>query len=290
VAPTIVLTGASAGIGRAAAHALARRDPPVELALVGRDAARLARVADEVAAIGGRAPATYRADFAVLDEVRALSERIGATHEQIGVLVNNAGGLGSWQRRTVDGFDATIQVNHLAGFLLANLLRPRLAATAEATGCPARIVTTTSLAEAWGWLDVDDPGVPRLRNRIRWLSYGASKQANILFTVAAARYWAASGIEATCYFPGLVRSRFATSSPLFLLAKPLMRSPAGGADTLVWLATAPEARGRSGGYFFERGPFAATPWATDPDRAARLWQASLAAVGLPPVAAIELAP
>lgn len=279
---TVVLTGASAGIGRAAALALARRHPHVELALVGRDAARLARVADEVAAAGGCAPATYRADFAVLAEVRALAERIGAAHAHIGVLVNNAGRLGSWVRRTVDGFDATIQVNHLAGFLLANLLQPRLAETARATGCPARVVTTTSLAEAWGWLDVDDPGAPRLRNRFRWISYGASKQANILFTVAAARYWAASGIEATCYFPGLVRSRFAASSPAFLLAKPLMRSPAGGADTLVWLATAPDALGRSGGYFFERGTFPAAPWSTDPERAARLWRSSLAAVGLAP--------
>jgi len=277
----IVLTGASAGIGRAAALRLARLED-VELALVGRDARRLARVAAEVAAVGGRAPAPYRADFAVLDEVRALAGRLSVEHPRIDVLVNNAGGLGPWRRRTVDGFDVTMQVNHLAGFLLANLLRPHLAAAARSSGRPARIVTTASLAEAWGWLDVDNPGAPHWRNRLRWLAYGSSKQANILFTVAAARRWAGCGIEATCYFPGLVRSRFGGSSPAFLLAKPVLRTPAGGADTLVWLATAPEAAGRSGGYFFERAHFPATPRSTDPGRADRLWRASLTALALPP--------
>src|SRR6185503_8848904 len=102
--------------------------------------------------------------------------------DHIDVFANNAGTLATRPGAvTVDGHDRTMQVNHLAGFLLAHLLLPRLAGS--------RIITTTSLAEIWGWLDVDHPGTPRVRFRSRWLAYGASKRANILFTVAAADRW-----------------------------------------------------------------------------------------------------
>jgi NAD(P)-dependent dehydrogenase (short-subunit alcohol dehydrogenase family) len=130
---------------------------------------------------------------------------------------------------------------------------------------------------------VDRPAEPLVRYGSRWLAYGASKQANILFTVEAARRWAPLGVVPTCFFPGLVRSRFASSSPMFMLAKlipVLVTSPRRAADTLTWLATADEAT-VPGGYFFLRAPFDATPRATDPDRARRLRTASLAAVGLP---------
>jgi NAD(P)-dependent dehydrogenase (short-subunit alcohol dehydrogenase family) len=221
----------------------------------------------------------YRADFAVLDEVRRLGDRINAEVDSVDVLVNNAGMLAPWTQRTVDGHDVTLQVNHLAGFLLSHLLLDKLR---RPSGEPARIVTTGSVAEAWGWLDVDRPAVPQLRYRSRWLAYGASKQANVLFTVEAGRRWAGDGIVATCVFPGLVQTRFARSSLLFTLARPMpvvVQPPAVAADTLVWLATADEAL-VPGGYFAFRAPFPATPRATDPDRAARLWRSSLVAVGL----------
>jgi NAD(P)-dependent dehydrogenase (short-subunit alcohol dehydrogenase family) len=272
---TVVVTGASSGIGLAGAVALARRGDSV--ALVGRHRGRLDRAVDLVRDAGGRTPPAYRADFAVLDEVRAVADRIAADLPRVDVLVNNAGRL-AWPGTTVDGYDPTMQINHLGGFLLTNLLLPRLRAAGS-----ARVVTTASLAEAWGWLDVDRPARSRLRYGSRWLAYGSSKQANILFTVEAARRWTGYGIVATCFFPGLVRSRFATSSPMFMLGKlipVLVTSPRRAADTLVWLAGADEAR-VPGGYFFRRSPFAATPRATDPERARRLWDASLSAVGLP---------
>jgi len=276
---TIVITGASSGIGLAAAIALARRGETV--VLLGRHQGRLARAVAEVRAAAGYTPASYRADFAVLDEVRAVAARLAGDLARVDVLVNNAGRL-AWPGTTVDGHGRAMQVNHLAGFLLSNLLLDRLRAAATPAR-PARLVTTASLAEAWGPLDVDRPGAPLLRYRSRWLAYGASKRANILFTVEAARRWGPLGVVATCFFPGLVRSRFAGTSPMFTAAKlvPLLvASPARAADTLTWLATAPEAL-VPGEYFFMRAPFAATPWATDPGRAGRLWRASLAAVGLP---------
>jgi NAD(P)-dependent dehydrogenase (short-subunit alcohol dehydrogenase family) len=281
VVRTVVVTGGSSGIGLAAAVTLARDGD--EVVLLGRDPQRIQRAVEAVRDAGGRTPAAFRADFAVLDEVHEVGAKVAAQFERIHVLANNAGGLAPVRRRTPDGFDPTMQANHLAGFLLSHLLRDRLcaAATPEA---PARLITTTSLAEAFGTLDVDRPG---RRQPSRWLAYGASKQANILFTVEAARRWTSLGIVATCFFPGLVRSRFGGQSPAFSMAKlapGLFRTAEQGADTLVWLATD---RGAlvPGGYFAWRRPFGATGRSTDPGRAARLWTASLSAVGLPDGAA-----
>jgi NAD(P)-dependent dehydrogenase (short-subunit alcohol dehydrogenase family) len=140
------------------------------------------------------------------------------------------------------------------------------------------VITTGSAAEAWGTLDVRRPG---RRHISRWLAYGASKQANLLFTVEAARRWAAYGIVPTCYFPGLIRSRFGRRSPAFSLAgmlPVLFRTPAEGAATLVWLAREREGL-VPGGYFAWQRPFVATGRATRPERARLLWESSLAAVG-----------
>jgi NAD(P)-dependent dehydrogenase (short-subunit alcohol dehydrogenase family) len=271
-----VITGGSSGIGLAAAIELARHGD--EVVLVGRHRERLARAVDRVRAAGdGRAVRSYAADFASLDEVRELAVQLHDL-DRIDVLANNAGALAALGRRTGDGLDVTAQVNHLAGFLLTHLVLDLLRAAPK----PARVITTASLAEAWGFLDVDSPGAMPLRNRSRWLAYGASKQANILFTIEAARRWSPDGIVPTCFFPGLVQSRFARTSLLFTIARlvpGLIRTPASAADTLVWLASAPEAL-VPGGYFAFRAPFVASRRATDPDRAARLWQASLTAVGL----------
>ena len=264
---TVVVTGASSGIGLAAAVALARAGDDV--VLLGRDPRRLTEAVSRVREAGGRTPASYRADFAVLDEVRAAGARLAAEHERIDVLANNAGQLAPARRLTVDGFDPCVQVNHLAGFLLTHLLLDRLRAAA-----PARIITTGSAAEAWGTLDVRRPGRRQLS---RWAAYGASKQANLLFTIEAARRWAPYGIVPTCFFPGLIRSGFGRRSPMFALGRLIFPSSERGADTLLWLADDPAAA-VPGGYFAWRRPFGATGRSVDPDRARRLWEASLTAV------------
>ncbi|GAA3294112.1 SDR family oxidoreductase [Dactylosporangium vinaceum] len=254
---TVVITGASAGIGLAAARRFAAQGD--RLILLGRDERRLAAAGEETGAT------TVRADFGDLDQVRTAARAIRDACERIDVLVNNAGGLYRGPKALV--------VNHLAGFRLAHELLDRLYAAGT-----SRIVTTASLAEAWGVLNVDDPLRPSLWHRARWLSYGSSKQANILFTQEAARRWGAHGVLPVAFFPGLVRSRFASSSPLFMLAKPvpvLFASPDRAAGRLQWLADAPAAELVPGGYYFLRELFPATPRSTSPDRAARLWESSL---------------
>ena len=268
----VVVTGASAGIGLAAAKRMAAHGD--RIILLGRNAARLEAATAAVRAAGPDLPHTaIRADFADPAAVRGAAERIRDACDRVDVLVNNAGGL--FRGAT------TMQVNHLAGFELSHRLLDLMRAAA-ADGRPARLITTASLAEAWGCLDVDHPLRRSLWHRSRWLAYGSSKQANLLFTLEAARRWTGLGVLPTAFFPGLVRSRFAMTSPLFMLGKlvpVLFSSPQRAADTLFWLATAPEADLAPGGYYFLRRPFAATPRSTSPRRAARLWQASLSAAG-----------
>jgi NAD(P)-dependent dehydrogenase (short-subunit alcohol dehydrogenase family) len=264
----IVVTGASSGIGLAAAEEFARRGNHV--ALVGRDRARLDAALARVRAHGDAA--AFRADFGVLDEVRTLAAELAAAYPTIDVLANNAGGLVSRRSTTVDGFETTIQTNHLAPFLLSHLLRDRLAG--------GRMVVTASGAHQAGRLDPADLSMQGQRY-LPFRAYGNAKQANILFTAEAARRW--PEIFSTSYHPGTVRTRFGSDSPLvawYIRTAPWLRTAARGADTLVWLATEPTDRLVNGGYYMDRRLRSPVQHAADSDAAAKLWNASLAAVGL----------
>lgn len=267
---TIVVTGASSGIGLAAAEELARCGHQV--ALVGRDKVRLDSALSRVReAASGPEPAAFQADFAVFDEVRALGEQLAAAYPRIDVLANNAGALIPRRVTTVDGFEATIQANHLAPFLLTHLLRERLAG--------GRVVNTSSQAHR-GRLDPDDLSATR-RRYLPLLAYASSKQANVLFTTEAARRW--PDMLSTAFHPGTVRTRFGSDSamigPYFRLAF-WLRTPAKGAQTLVWLAQSPAAGLVNGGYYVDQKLRQPARQATDPALADRLWEVSLAAVGL----------
>ena len=264
----MVITGASSGIGLAAATTLARRGATV--ALVGRDVPRLDAATEAVREAGGKTPYAYRADFARLEDVHVLADHLRQRYDRIDVLANNAGGVVRRGTLTEDGFEGTIQTNHLAAFLLGNLLREQLRG--------GRIVNTSSAAHAIGRLDPDD-----LRGTRRagvWGSYGASKQANVLFTVEATKRW--PDIFSAAFHPGFVKSRFGSTIGLTLLTNwsPFGRTPQQGADTLVFLAATPRPQLTPGAYYLDRKPRTAAPHATDPDKAARLWDTSLDAVGL----------
>ncbi|WP_346121166.1 SDR family NAD(P)-dependent oxidoreductase [Micromonospora coerulea] len=264
---TVVVTGASSGIGLAAAVDLARRGDRV--VLVGRDPARLQSAGDRVREFSGERPELFRADFAVLDDVRGLAGRLREAYDRIDVLADNAGAIVLQPVTTVDGFELSMQANHLAPFLLSNLLRDRI----------GRMVVTASGAHRSGALDPDDLNAALRRYR-PMRAYGTSKQANILFTAEAARRW--PDVPAYSFHPGVVRTRFGNESRLVALGMRLLpfRSPEKGAETLVWLANQDPARLIDGGYYHDRRPRRPLPKAADPQLAARLWTASAKAVGI----------
>lgn len=273
---TVVVTGASAGIGAAAARRLHHLGATV--VPVGRSPARTAAIAAELAV------APELVDFADLETVRELARRLLARCPRIDVLADNAGG--TWTRRhvTVDGHEQTFQVNHLAPFLLTGLLRERLTASA------GRVVTTSSGMHRFGRLDLGDLDSARGYGPQR--AYSTSKLANILFTRELARQSLGTPLTATCYTPGFVRSDFGRDSPLSgtMLDHAVHRfakSPEQGADTLVWLAAAAAGQWWSGGYYAGRRESRVARRATDDLLGRQLWARSAELVGLDPTRALR---
>jgi NAD(P)-dependent dehydrogenase (short-subunit alcohol dehydrogenase family) len=265
----VVVTGASSGIGLAASTNMAQRG--AHLVMIGRDPRRLSAAVESVrVATGGRAPVAYRADFARLDDVHVLVDHLRQRYQRIDVLANNAGGVIRGKSTTSDGLEATIQTNHLAAFLLSNLLREQLRG--------GRIINTSSDAHKFGALNPDD-----LRGAVHpgaWRAYGSAKQANILFTIEATRRW--PDILSTSYHPGVVRTRFGAGFGFNSLTKlaPWLKSPAQGADTMIWLASTPAPQIVPGAYYVKRKVRTPSPHATNAITAQRLWETSLEAVGL----------
>jgi NAD(P)-dependent dehydrogenase (short-subunit alcohol dehydrogenase family) len=268
----VVLTGATRGIGRAAAVELARQG--AELAVVGREEARVREVAQEAAAAGGAPVHEYVADLTLMSEVRRLAEEIRGRHEHIDVLANNAGALFAQRRETSEGFERTLALNHLAPFLLTNLLRDRLVG--------GRVVTTASDAHESGRLDLDDLQSERSYSAMR--VYGTSKLCNILFTRELARR--APELHANCFHPGVVRTGFGKNENgiwkiLTTLGAPFFRSPERGARSLVWLALSDRAAGLSGEYVQDEKVATPSAQARDDALARGLWERSAELVGLP---------
>ena len=272
-----VVTGATSGIGKATAAALAGRGAHV--VLVSRDRRRGEAAAAELTAAAGRAPRLEVADLAAMGQVRALADRLGAL-ERIDVLINNAGLMAGQRRVTADGFDEVFAVNHLAPFLLTNLLLGQLAAAG-----PARVITVTSDAHTAARLDLDDLQLER--GWQSWRAYANSKLANILFTRELARRLGHSTVTANCAHPGVVRTRFGREARLPMraavtLARPFMLSPGRGARTIVYLATSPQVAGATGGYYVKSQRREPSPSARDAAAARRLWQLSEELTGLTP--------
>ncbi|CAN5175742.1 SDR family oxidoreductase [soil metagenome] len=271
-ARTIVITGASDGIGAAAARHLTRRGENV--VVVGRSASKTQAIAGELASD------FVVADFARLDDVRSLAATLRERHPHIDVLANNAGGIMSRREETVDGHEKTLQVNHLAPFLLTNLLIDRLSAST------AIVINTASIANSlYGRLDIDD-----LDARKKYspnLAYGNAKLANILFTTELDSRYRSAGISTAAFHPGIVGTSFAADSSSNLrfvyrtvLGK-LMMSPEKGADTLEWLATTrPGVDWVRGGYYERRKIQKANKQAYDAELAHELWERSAEMVGL----------
>jgi NAD(P)-dependent dehydrogenase (short-subunit alcohol dehydrogenase family) len=262
---TVVITGASSGIGRAAARELALLG--ADVAVVGRNRERTEAVAAET---GGRA---FLADFDRLDSVRELGAALLAAYPAIHVLANNAGGMAP-RGTTDDGNGITFQRNHLAAFLLTNLLLPRLRETAE-SGTDVRVIQTSSGANAMGRVRLDDLDALRGPWLGGWSAYSAVKLENILFTRELARRTVGTRIGTWAYHPGFVATGFGNGSPLVTLMQRTALTPEQGAQPLVRLAAAPAVPAPSGNYFSRlTAPGYTARQAGDPDLARALWEAS----------------
>jgi NAD(P)-dependent dehydrogenase (short-subunit alcohol dehydrogenase family) len=265
-----LITGATSGIGRATALALAGMG--AELVLLARDREKAEATAAEVRAAGAPAVDLLIADLGVLREVRRAAAEFLASGRPLHVLINNAGVVNLQRTLTADGLEATFAVNHLAYFLFTTLLLERLRASA-----PARIVNVSSEAHRFAPLDFDD-----LQNERRYRTmrvYGQSKLANILFTSELARRLEGSGVTANSLHPGAVATRLGTNNgawarALIRLLRPFFRSPDDGAATSVHLATAAELATVSGRYFANRREKTPSAAARDTEAARRLWAVS----------------
>lgn len=268
---TIVITGASDGIGAAAARQLSEHGHRV--VVVGRSPEKTAAVARSIDA------PSHVADFADLSQVRALAEELLTAYPRIDVLANNAGGIFTRQT-TVDGLDKTFQVNHLAPFLLTALLMDRLLASR------AKVIQTSSVGHrAFGRIDLDD-----LDNARRWRAekaYGDAKLANVLFTKELDRRYRERGIAAAAFHPGGIATNFAndTSSVMRLAyhspLRHLMTSVDKGGQRLVWLAEGTPGVTWAPGEYYERNrPGKVNPQVHDVELARGLWERSEAMLGL----------
>jgi NAD(P)-dependent dehydrogenase (short-subunit alcohol dehydrogenase family) len=271
IGKTILITGATSGIGRATALGLAEMG--ADVAITGRDGGRAEDAAREIRAVGGGQVEVFVADLSSQLEVRRLAERVLRSLPRIDVLINNVGGYWNTRHRTADGLERTFALNHLASFLLTDLLLDRLK---EST--PARVVTVSSNAHAMGRMDFEDLQGTTSYSGAR--AYNQSKLANVLFSYELAKRLRGSGVTANALHPGLVSTSFGAEDPagiqrlLVPFLRPFMKTPARGAATSIHLACAPDLEQVTGRYFVDRKAKESAARSYDEAVAARLWQVS----------------
>lgn len=267
----IAITGPTAGIGAAASRELARRG--ARLTLFCRNPEKARALQRDIEQDTGTAPAVILLDMADLSSVRRAAQEFLDSGAALDVLLNNAGVIHTSRHETVDGFEATLAVNHLAPFLLTGLLLPRLLHNPG-----ARIVNTSSGAHAF----VREMGFDDLQAKTAYRTfsvYGRSKLANLLFTHELARRLAGRDITVNALHPGAVSTSLGTQNGLLgrvlpALLRPFFRTPEKGAETSIYLCCSDAVAGTSGGYFYNCKPLQAKPWARDDNAAARLWEVS----------------
>jgi len=275
---SVLVTGGTGGIGRATAIGLAALGARV--GITGRDPARTEAAAASIRAAPGRpAVDAFIADMSVQAGVRRLAAQVLDTYPRLDVLVNNVGGFWAHRHVTADGLEHTFALNHLAPFLLTSLLLDRLTASA-----PARIVTVSSGAHARGRIDFDD--LQGEQNYSGQRAYSQSKLASVMFTYELARRLEGTGVTATVLHPGVVRTSFgaedqaAYMAVMIRVARLVMKTPAKGASTPIYLASSPEVEGITGRYYADRKPKTSSKASYNTTAAVRLWQASVDLAGL----------
>ncbi len=274
---TVVMTGGTSGIGEAAAEKLAQMG--ARIVLVARDRSR---AEGTLRSLHNKAPGVahtvHYADLTRISEMKRVAADIAEAEPRIDVLVNNAGAMFATRKLTEDKLEYTFALNHMAYFVLTQGLRERLVASA-----PARVVCTASAAHLGASLDFDD--LQLMENFGAMKAYGRSKLCNILFTRELARRLHGRGVTANCLHPGFVATRFGDESGGLIsrfvgLAKLLAISPEKGAETIVYLASSPEAAAATGQYFYKCRPIAPSREAQNDKTANLLWECSTALAGL----------
>jgi retinol dehydrogenase 14 len=275
---TVLITGGTGGIGRATAVGLAAMGARV--AITGRDRDRTEDAASEIRAAGRGDVDVFVADLSAQSEVRRLAGEVLDALPRIDVLVNNVGGYWNTRHVTADGLEHTFALNHLAPFLLTNLLLERLTHSA-----PARVVNVSSAAHVAGRIDFDDLQGEKTYSGQR--AYSQSKLANVLFTYELSRRLEPDAVAANALHPGVVRTGFGAEDPGFIqrlfvpFARPFMKSPMQGARTSITVASSPDLEQMTGLYFASNAPKRSSKRSYDEADAARLWQVSADLVGLP---------
>jgi NAD(P)-dependent dehydrogenase (short-subunit alcohol dehydrogenase family) len=274
---TVLVTGASGGIGLATALGLSALG--AHIAIAGRDPERTLAAARSIRQPGGGVVDVFVADMSSQSEVRRLAGEVLERLPRLDVLVNNVGGYWNNRHVTDDGLERTFALNHLAPFLLTNLLLGRMA-----QGDTARVVTVSSNAQALGRIAFDDLQGAGDYSGAR--AYNQSKLANVLFTYELARRLRSTSITANALHPGVVNTSFGREDPagiqrvLVPFLRPFMKSPEQGAATSIHLASAPALDEVSGQFFARSKPTRSAPRSHDTAVAARLWRASVELTGL----------
>ncbi len=276
---TVLITGGTAGIGRAAAVGLASMGARV--GITGRDRDRAEGAAAEIVrASGNPAVDVFVADMSSQAEVRRLAGEVLAAYPRLDVLLNNVGGFWAHRHVTADGLEHTFALNHLAPFLLTDLLLERLVASA-----PARVVTVSSGAQSMGRIDFDDlMGEGKYSGQ---RAYNQSKLANVMFTYELARRLEGTGVTATVLHPGVTSTGFGAEDtargwgPLIAVMRPFMKKPEQGAETSDLPRQLPGAAGLTGRYFADAKPRSRSKSSYDTATTARLWRVSADLVGVP---------
>jgi NAD(P)-dependent dehydrogenase (short-subunit alcohol dehydrogenase family) len=271
----VVMTGASSGIGEVAADRLVAKG--ARIVFVARDRSRGEETLKHLQAIAPDAEhKAHYADLTRVAEMKRVAAAIAESEPEIDILLNNAGALFNARKVTEDGLEMTFALNHMAYFVLTNLLRPRLAVG-------ARIVSTASDAHKGAQLNFSD--LQSERNFSGFGAYGRSKLCNILFTRELARHLKDAGVTANCLHPGFVATRFGDQSGGVMslavrAAKNFAITPEQGAQTIVYLASSPEVADITGGYFYKCRQATPTREAQNDDDARRLWEASARIAGI----------
>ena len=273
---TCLITGGTSGIGKEIAIGLAKMKANV--ILVGRDKAKCEAALEEIWRNVSISTNKNRVSYLLADlssqaSIHQLANKFLENYESLDILVNNAGVFLSRRITTVDNIEYTFAVNHLAPFLLTNLLFERIKASS-----PSRIITTSSVAHRGAYINFDDLQFERGRyNGVE--AYRQSKLANILFTKELARRSRGSGVTSNCFHPGGVRTNLIQSNPwyyrvIWAIINPFLVSPKKGADTAIYLASSSKVAEISGKYFVNRKPVRPSEPADHHDIAARLWKIS----------------